>query len=436
MKTKFFFSLLLLLGTFVSFANIGHGAFVEEKEIPTKDGSCSIRYLTNKNVKGWYVDADEISCTEDGWIDGYHDLTLYNAFSKPIEQIYGYFSYGYWTGTTFVKSPFLTSFTEETGDQKATFLLARDSTYQLDYIGQMIAKKDSMDSYGSFQVCNPFRLLVVTENIPVFADKKKQRLIFKNIEKQVRSLCPSEEKVMLFLSPVVEPRQEDIVFYAEMDLKNNTQKTKWQEEALKQSGYYEKTVEAATLSNIVSPNVKDLEVLRKTIAKKINLIPFKKQESNETISFDEEEKPTTPAVKRSQVSFKEEVEADVEEDVLTETDDAFQEPKFLIPEPNKNYQHEQPMLNPDKHEPIMHLCILSKIKQDTVPFANIVHIQDNKEDESYTDMPLPLKIKGHALKPGWYKISGLIDATLQDDGYTATIIPNTVQNHTPGESDK
>ena len=63
-------------------------------------------------------------------------------------------------------------------------------------------------------------------------------------------------------------------------------------------------------------------------------------------------------------------------------------------------------------------------------------MQENKENESYTDMPLPLKIKGHALKPGWYKISGLIDATLQDDGYIATIIPNTVQNHIPGESDK
>ncbi|MBO7244204.1 MAG: hypothetical protein J6V53_02845 [Alphaproteobacteria bacterium] len=435
MKRKFFLGLTFFIYTAIGFNHPLHANFVEEKEISTKDGSCSIRYLTDKNIKGWYFDAKDITCSEDGWLDGYHDLTIKNAFSKPVEQLYGYFSYGYWTGSAFVKSPFLTRFTEENGDQKATFLLARDQSYQLDYIGQMIAKQDKMGSYGSFQVCNPFRLLIVTENIPVFADKKKLRSIFKEIEKQVRSICPAEEKVMLFVSPVIEPTQEDIVFYAEMDLKNNTQKVKWQEESLKQSGYYEKTVEAATLSNIVSPNTRDLDVLRKTIAKKIDLIPFKVKQDPQNVSFETQkkdislEKEITP-----QTSFIKTATQNDDEDLLNQEENSFEEPQFLLPEPNKNYQH-QNKVNEEDASPVMHLCILSKIKQENVPIQTVVHIQDNTYNESYTNSPLPLKIGGHALKAGWYQVTGSLRANQEDDIYYGTIFPSNIQNYEPTESE-
>ena len=436
MQKKFFLGLSFFIFTTMAFPGSLHANFVEEKEISTKDGSCSIRYFTDKNIKGWHFEADDISCSEDGWLDGYHDLTIYNAFSQTVEQLYGYFSYGYWTGKTFVKSPFLTIFSEENGDQKAIFLLARDDAYQLDYIGQMVSKTDKTGAHGSFQVCDPFKLLIVTENIPIFADKKKLNVIFKEIEKQVRSLCPTEKKVLLFVSPVVEPTQEEIIFYAEMDLTTNTQKIKWQEDALKRSGLYEKTIETATLTNVSAPNTKDLDVIRKTIAKKINLIPFNVKKEPENISFtptkkeislDEEINPTT--------SFTNNIEQDKEDDLLNLKNEPFEDPQFLIPEPKKNYQQES-TLNQQSSAPVMHLCILSKIKRESVPIKTVIHIQDNTYNESYTNIPLPLKIDGHALKSGWYQVSGMLDASKnKNDSYYGTIYPISIQNYDPKESE-
>lgn len=435
MRKKFFLGLSFLFFSAIAFSGPLHAGFVEEKEISTKDGSCSFRYFTDKNTKGWHFNADDIICSEDGWLDGYHDLTIYNAFSQPVEQLYGYFSYGYWTGKTFVKSPFLTIFTEENGDQKAIFLLARDDSYQLDYIGQMVSKRDNTGGYGSFQVCDPFKLLIVTENVPIFADKKKLNLIFKEIEKHARSLCPTEEKVMLFVSPIIEPTQEEIVFYAEMDLKTNTQKVKWQEDALKRSGLYEKTIETATLTNVLAPKTKDLDVIRKTIANKINLIPFKVKKEPENISFtpskkeislDEETQPTT--------SFTNNLDQEEEDDLLNLKNEPFDDPQFLIPEPKKNYQQEEE-LNHQNSAPLMHLCILSKIKRESVPVKTVIHIQDNTYNESYTNIPLPLKINGHALKSGWYQVSGMLDASKNNAPYYGTIYPTNIQNYDPKESE-
>ena len=317
----------------------------------------------------------------------------------------------------------------------SAFLLSRDEAYQLDYIGQMVSKRDKTGNYGSFQVCNPFKLLIVTENIPIFADKKKLNLIFKEIEKQVRSLCPTEEKVMLFVSPVIEPQQDEIIFYAEMDLRTNTQKVKWQEDALRRSGFYEKTIETATLTNVSAPDTKDLDVLRKTIAKKINLLPFKvKKESQnisfespkKEISFESEEQPSTSFTKQEGTS---------EEELLDLNDEPFENPQFLIPEPKKNYQ--QPTsLYAESSSPVMHLCILSKIKREAVPIKAIVHIQDNTYNQSFTNLPLPLKIEDHALKSGWYQITGMLNSFENlDSNYYGSILPSTIQNYDPKESE-
>ena len=436
MQKKFFLKLAFLIYTTLAFSGPVLADFVDEKEISTKDGSCSIRYLTDKNVKGWHFKSDDISCSEEGWLDGYHDLTILNAFSQPVEQLYGYFSYGYWTGQTFVKSPFLTRFPENNGDQKAIFLLSRDETYQLDYIGQMVSKRDKTGNYGSFQVCNPFKLLIVTENIPIFADKKKLNLIFKEIEKQVRSLCPTEEKVMLFVSPVIEPQQDEIIFYAEMDLRTNTQKVKWQEDVLRRSGFYEKTIETATLTNVSAPDTKDLDVLRKTIAKKINLLPFKVKKESQNISFESPKKEISfESEEQPSTSFTKQEETSEEEELLDLNDEPFENPQFLIPEPKKNYQ--QPTsLYAESSSPVMHLCILSKIKREAVPIKVIVHIQDNTYNQSFTNLPLPLKIEDHALKSGWYQITGMLNSFENlDSNYYGSILPSTIQNYDPKESE-
>ena len=396
---------------------------LEEQEIYSKDGACKLRYLTEKNIKGWYIVSNQFNCPNEGWIDGYHDITIYNAFSQVEERIYGYFSYGYWTGDAFVSAPFLTRFSEEAGVQKATFLLAKDDSNEMDYIGQMTATKNKEGDYSSFHVCNPFKLLIVTEKIPYFANKKRQQLIFKEIEKQVRTICPSEEKVMLFVSPVIEPRQDDIVFYSEIDLKKHTSKNTWQEEALKKSGYYSKTIEIANLDNVVNPNTKDLDELRKILSKKIDLLPFKSvtdksypatfdELSNSNLSNEETEDiaeietEETVIKKSAPVSFTEETE-EIPHEIAPENEILNED--FIFPTPQKRYLYKEK----DKgylSDPLMHLIILSKIKKQPVKATFTTFIESTRKKDSFSSYPFKLKFQGKTLQQGWYKIKGTINS--------------------------
>lgn len=435
MKLKAFF-LFLLLYIICGFPHSAFSYLLEEQQISTKDGSCKMRYLTEKNVKGWYFVANNTNCPKDGWIDGYHDITIYDAFSQPAERIYGYFSYGYWTGDAFVDAPFLTRFSEELGIQKATFLLAKDDLNDMDYIGQMIAKKNKNGDYGSFHVCDPFRLLIVTKQIPAFANKKKQQLIFKNVEKHVRSICPVADKVMLFVSPIIEPKQEDIVFYAEIDLKKHTSESTWQEDALKKSGHYSKTIEIANLNDIISPKEDDLDELRKALTKKIDLLPFKNiTEKKHLTTFDDDSKynkkesipepkvetiNAEPVLKTNHsVTFEtlDEEEPNKKNHLLEQENNEL----FSFPLPQKNYTIKEKKVSKPEDEPIVHQCILSKIKQASVPVSFIGFVDSNTNKASFTSKPIPLSIEGKVLKTGWYKITGWLNANIKSPFYRGSI---------------
>ena len=442
MKIKTFF--LFIIFFICSFSHLALAFLLEEQQIPSKDGSCKMRYLTEKNAKGWHFTANHLNCPNNGWIEGYHDITIFDAFSQPTEKVYGYFSYGYWTGDAFVDAPFLTRFSEELGVQKATFLLAKDDLNDMDYIGQMVAKKNQNGDYGSFHVCDPFRLLIVTEQIPAFANKKRQQLIFKNIEKHVRSICPVADKVMLFVSPVIEPKQEDIVFYSEIDLKNHTSKDTWQEEALKKSGHYSKTIEIANLEDIISPQEKDLDALRASLTKKIDLLPFKNVTKNQhSINFADndfskqeenlltnkiDQIETTPILKtKHPVSFD-----TFDEEIQTPQNDLKQQERnsalFSFPIPQKSYQHKEKETIKQEEHPIAHQCILSKVKKEPVPVSFIGYISSNSNKASYTTKPLTLIIQGKVLKNGWYKIVGMLNTNNQTQFYRGTIKVKTIQS--------
>ena len=434
MRTR---SYLLFLFIFVFFNCIPFHAnayLLEEQEIPAKNNTCRIRYLTEKNIKGWYIVSNQYNCPNDGWLDGYHDITIFNAFSQVVERIYGYFSSGYWTGDAFVSAPFLTRFSEELGVQKATFLLAKDDENDMDFIGQMVAKKNKEGDYSSFHVCNPFKLLIVTEQIPVFANKKKQQLIFREIAKQVRTICPTEEKVMLFVSPIIEPRQEDIVFYSEINLKNHTSKNTWQEDALKKSGYYNKTIEVAHLENIFEPNTQDLDELRKALSKKIDLLPFKSvtdkshpsnfnelnkieyiKTNNDSITdIPDLENEETIIKKSTTVTFTEEEipTTEIEKEIKS-----LKSEDFIFPTPQKNYVYKESN-NGYLSDPIMNLIVLSKIKKQPVKTAFVAHIKHSTNKYSISDFPVKLKLKGKPLEKGWYKVKGQISTdALTDDIY-------------------
>lgn len=218
----------LLLGLTLSF--IGTSAFAEsflldEQRIYTQNNKCYINYLTEKNTSGWYAETNREECGESGALTGYHNITIYNAFSKPIEKLYGYFSNGYWTGDSFLKQVEFNRFSDELGIQKATFNFSGENKPSgMHYIGQMVTKKTSSGTYPAFRVCSPMRVLGIVDDVKKLDDPHFLQRIFTYVERKVRLMCPMDEQVMLFLSSSDNPKQEEIAVFVRMNLKNRRHK--------------------------------------------------------------------------------------------------------------------------------------------------------------------------------------------------------------------
>lgn len=209
----------IFVGVFLMNPMRSFAYLLDEQMLKTKDQSCSFYYLTTKNTQGWYFKTSSEAC-QNGFLNGYADVTVYNAFSKPIEQIYGYFSNGYWTGEERLgKKDILSRVSDEYGVQKAFFLVDEDKTSDIRYIGQMNARKTKEGSYTPFSFCKPFKVLAVTPNEALFQNPHTVQSLLDTIQKQVREVCPDEEQIMFFASSEKKPTVEDIFFYADVNLK-------------------------------------------------------------------------------------------------------------------------------------------------------------------------------------------------------------------------
>ena len=61
---------------------------LEEQVLETLNKKCKIYYLTEKNTHAWHIETDREECESDKLLRGYHNITVYNAFSKPIETFF------------------------------------------------------------------------------------------------------------------------------------------------------------------------------------------------------------------------------------------------------------------------------------------------------------------------------------------------------------
>ncbi len=214
-KLKFIITVCLFGVTTLNNAN---AFLLEEQQLFTQKKGCFINYLTEKNTNGWYIETNREECGKDGYLSGYHTITVYNAFGKPIEHLKGHFSKGYWTGDTFLNNIEFQRSAEELGKQKAIFEISADSNTDVHYLGQMTTSKSTSGFYPPFKVCGPFRLMGVVKNIKKLDDPQYLQLIFTRAEKEIRRICPTDKKAMLFLSSKEKPTQQDIAMFVYMDL--------------------------------------------------------------------------------------------------------------------------------------------------------------------------------------------------------------------------
>jgi hypothetical protein len=156
---------------------------------------------------------------QNGVISKHGQITIYNAFGKPVEQIYGFFNGGYWTGDKELSARVISGYAENADTYKVAFELPSDTGFDIRYLSQMMAQKQKDTTFGPFSFCNPFRVLVQTEDYGLFQDKNLTTEIIDEVARYAKVLCPAEQKIQLFGSVKERPAQADVFFYADIDLK-------------------------------------------------------------------------------------------------------------------------------------------------------------------------------------------------------------------------
>ena len=206
------------LTLFICFIISGAGAAetLNEGQLFTKDQSCQFHYLTNQNTTGWYFEIEDGVC-QNKLAQGKMTLSIFDAFQRPIEQIFGYFNQGYWVGNTPLQKEVLTR-TSDQATQKLTFLIGKDDFLKALFIGQMSADPKKDNQYGPFILCEPMKMLVVSEDKDLFQTQANQVSLFEKAQKFAAELCPQQETLMLFGSTKIDPKQEDIFFYADLNV--------------------------------------------------------------------------------------------------------------------------------------------------------------------------------------------------------------------------
>lgn len=211
---KFGYFLTFLMG--LTFCGGTYAETVNEGQLFTKDQSCQLHYLTDKNVTGWTFEIDAGQC-QNKLAQGKMTLSILDAFQRPVEQIFGYFNQGYWVGNTPLQKEVLTR-TADNATQKLTFLIGKDDFLNALFIGQMSADPKKDTQYGPFILCEPLKMLVVSEDTDLFQTQSNQISLFEKAKKFAFELCPQQESIMLFGSTKIDPMQEDIFFYADLNI--------------------------------------------------------------------------------------------------------------------------------------------------------------------------------------------------------------------------
>ena len=442
---------------------------LDEQQLFTRKKGCYIHYLTEKNTNGWYIETNREECDQDGVLTGYHHITVYNAFSKPIEKLYGYFSNGYWTGDAFLKKVEFQRFSDELGVQKATFTLPyQNEQDHVRYMAQMSTQKTSSGTYPAFHVCSPMRILGIVQDVKKLEDPHFLQRIFTHVEKQVRLMCPTDEKVMLFLSASDKPKQEDIAVFVQMNLKNRRHKIIRADELKAVPKPLQiKSEKGKTVSVIVGQkNLSISQPLQESLsdANETKEIPFEALSVDgisENIQTDSEHtRQSTSQATHEPVSEEkikgvkdtEKSETDNEKSIpaeqraaayfkssgdISDLNKQIDEEKFNIPLPQKSYlqpiKKQKPLYSSDdinfhtgvkdisqSVEPLSHIFLISQVLKMPVLAQAAIRIEQMSMDNTgFISYPLSADIEGAYITEGWYIVKGYFSAYPTKENHTA-----------------
>ncbi len=345
LKNKVFLLFLLSVGLTV------HAAPVRDVVLNSTDKTCSIHYLTHGNTTGWFLTDISGSCAS-GSLSGEGSVVVRNAFGKVEEQLIGYFNQGYWTGTEPIRVPLKTLLlNHDSEEQFLTYDLGQEERLDVHYLGKMTATRRSDNTYGPFLSCDPVRILAMTSDSELFTDESVQQGLISSAVQRARNICPQTMQIQFYGSDRDNPQNEDIFFYADIDLDTK-----------------HITVKRVPTSSRTKKEVRT--ILKDNPPQPLN---------------DNNQKPTS-------------TQDTALPNLKTE---GIKHPKTTANLPILDVDTE---IRLDK---IPHLLTASRLLKQAVDGKTLVHIASfNEMGEAVADKPVRLKIKGNGLSLGWGVLEG------------------------------
>lgn len=382
--------------------------------ILTSEQGCQIHYITDKNVDGWSIGGQLGECP-DGWIDGYADITISNAFGKPVEQIFGHFRNGFWVGSKAI--PFSVVGLSETNDNERALNVELDQNeeHNIQYLGQLRAKKMADGSFDAFTACPTTRILAVTENRDIFENETVQSELLNEAIHYAKTLCPEINGIHFYGAPISEPSDKDIFFFAEIDLGLRQIQVK----RLPSSA--QKKAEAERLARIrVEPS--GVPIMKVT--------PIRPQSMESSLETEKEtEKIPEIAETKDTVSPPEESDIDAKEAPVSEATPSSSVQATETAPSLKSVSDSSPLTtesdsvsndtitpNIEKENKIFldavpHLLTASRLLKKTVSGTAVVHVfRVDLSGQAWIDLPVPMKANGRLVQTGWNIVSGLFSA--------------------------
>ncbi len=396
-----------------------HAADLDEATLQTVDGTCGIHYLTSKNTQGWSVEITGGTCPNE-LLNGYADVAVLNAFGQVVDQIYGYFSNGYWTGNQQLNAPVLKRTSDEKGVQKAIFIAGSNKKFRIDYIGQMSAQKNAGGTYNPLSFCGPFRVLAVTQNTGLFDDEQTVQDVIDDATENARLFCPAEKRMMLFASTKMEPKQQDIFFFADVNLQtgehNIVTKADSKPMVIKQEG--------GEVVSLVIPERKKTPVLkrgyvdrsREPIASPVRpAVPVTEDVFHPTVDFEDVVSLPVPEMAvASDVTIDE-----LEPSTVTVLETALPMDELPVPEtiaePSPETMVKRSLVAEKMISPIAHLRVMAQVMRQPVTGTAVVHIETvGLDGTAKTDEPAVLTLAGADMRRGWAIAHGVF--TFDENG--------------------
>lgn len=407
--TKWIVALTLMLITETVFGSVSE----KNNIVLTSEQGCQIHYITKKNVDGWFIEGKIPDCPQK-WVNGYADITIFDAFRKPVEQIFGYFKDGFWVGSQPIPFSAKTMSKISENEYSLEVEVGRNEKYDIQYLGQLRTQKMADGSFGSFNACPISRILAVTENKNLFEDENIQSELLNEAIYYAKILCPNVHQIHFYSAAIHQPMDEDVFFFADIDwLKKQIQVRRLPSSA-------EKIAKANRMSRVRVESL-GVPVVHVTPIRPVE-IASKQDDLNEDINKEEvsnQEEKISENINENEVNLSEQI-IEEKEDVSTAenesslpidldslSEDASKE-QAIETQNNMEDSSEKEVVVLDA---IPHLLTASRLLKKAVKGQAVVHVfRVDLSGQAWIDAPVPMKANGQLVQTGWNIVSGLFSS--------------------------